>query len=192
MRQRQLDAELHDLRQVRPAAARERRGRVVRQGERLAGLAGEIDHQVIPLGGAHQQVAQGHRLGQEALISADLVEDQRLARVVAVDQRHVQEARVAGVEHPEAVLARLHVQVRESLAIDDGGVAEELRNPDRRDRRAHTRVLHRIVQRAVGIPSLKPLLFGSLLSRPAGEVQLEARTTNDDATHSFILNYPHG
>src|SRR3978361_1149571 len=88
--------ELQDLGGERGAAAGEGRGGVVLERERLAGLAREVDHHVVALGRPHQQVREVHRLGEEPLVGADLVEEQRLLRVPAVWGGRGEEAGVAG------------------------------------------------------------------------------------------------
>ena len=134
---RRLRVGRREVRPRRPAPERLVRPLVDQEELGAFGQPGEVDEHVGALGRRQQQLAQGHRGGQEAPVGADLVEGQRRrdgprgARVGR--ELEDQEARVAAVEEPEAVAARLDRQHRPGAAVDDHRVAEDLRVPDRRD-----------------------------------------------------------
>src|SRR5437867_4866701 len=66
---------------------------------------------------------------------------------VGLHQRHVQPARVAGVQHSKTVTPWLNVQMWPYFTVDQHGIAEELRNP----KLMRPSVGHRIEKAAIGI-----------------------------------------
>ena len=82
------------------------------------------------------------------------------------DQVHVQEARIAAIEHAQAIAPRLNVYHRPRLAVHADGVAKELRNPEL----VGAPVGHRIKERAVRIE--QPVLYDQRdFELPLGKVQ---------------------
>ena len=68
--------------------------------------------------GASNGAVERYRRRQQALVGTDLM------KRLPVGERQVEEAAVRGVQHAEAVPARLYVEERKRLAIDQHHVAE--------------------------------------------------------------------
>jgi hypothetical protein len=95
---------------------------VVLHHEPAAGELAEVDEHVCPLGRREHQPLHRHRLVPHPALGADLPET-RATDVEAEDPR------VAAVEDPQAVHARLHLEEGPHLAVDEHDVAEVLADP---------------------------------------------------------------
>ena len=136
--------------QPRAPAHRVGRPGVVRDDERGVALPGEVDDHVGALAGRDQQRGHRHGRAQQPAVGADLRERQRPAAVL-VGELQVVEARLRSVDDPEPVAARLDVDERPDLGVDDRDVAEELRHP-LRVIRGHA--LRRVEHAPVGVERL--------------------------------------
>ena len=137
-RTREVDAELHELREGRVDGTEDvpagiRGGCVVRQRDGFAFVAGEVDEEIGALGGGEEKLLHGSGSGEETAVAADLVEGNEggdVGGALGEVEIEVEEAGVGGVENAEAIRARFDAKVRADGAVDDGQVAEELRAPD--------------------------------------------------------------
>ena len=91
-------------------------------------MPSEVDDQIGALARRDQQRGHRHWRAQQSALGSDLCERQRPAAVV-VDEAQVVEARLRAVDDPQPVAARLDVDERPDLGVDDRDVAEELRHP---------------------------------------------------------------
>jgi hypothetical protein len=95
---------------------------VVLHHQTSAGEPAEVDEHVRPFGGSEHQLVHRHRLIPHSALGADLPE----ARTADIE---VQNACVAAVQDAEPVHARLDVEERPHLAVDEHDVSEVLADP---------------------------------------------------------------
>jgi len=83
----------------------------------------EVDNQVGTLRRRQRQARYHDRGGQQSLVGADLVDFDVIVK------RQTEHASVRGIENAEAILARLHFEIRKDLAVDQRHFARDLRDP---------------------------------------------------------------
>ena len=86
-------------------------------------LKSSDDVGAFPRGDHH--ILHADRFSQQPLIRADLRE-----RLI-VRKRQMKEPAIGSVQHAKSVFARLYIQIREQLAVDQHGLAGRLGNPRR-------------------------------------------------------------
>ena len=123
-----VDPDLQQLRERRARAGRVGGPGVVGDDERGVAVPGEVDDHIGALARRDQQRGHRHGRAQQPALGSDLCERQRAAAVL-VDELQVVETRLRAVDDPQPVAARLDVDKRPDLGVDDCDVAEELRHP---------------------------------------------------------------
>ena len=107
------DPELHD---VRVGSARAR----VHQREGPTPESMEVDQHIGALGRGQSDLVQRQGRGQQAAVAAYLAQRTRNNRAVLVVKPQRVEARVGGIEHPEAVPASVDGEMRPDHPVDQG------------------------------------------------------------------------
>src|SRR5205807_2640605 len=111
--------------------------RCKKEPRRRAGMGGE----------RFGQTRQLDRSVQKTAVGADLPEGRPLGAARRVGQPHPKEAGVGRVDDPEAIAARLDIEVGPAASIDTDDIPEELRDPVRMEARIPGRTVN---ERGVG------------------------------------------
>ena len=91
----------------------------------LAAMLREIHHDIRALARGDREAGDGYRRGQKPLVRSDLL------KRLAIAERQKIKPRIGSVQYTEAVLARLHIEIRKQPAVDKCGVSGVLGYPGR-------------------------------------------------------------